>query len=378
MNEPFHDDEARRTHPLWLPQDEANRAPAAGTPSWRTRFALVLLVPLLIATGFVVGRELGPNGEPPSGIASDPDGSSQVAEPLPEELAADEPVAAIAQRVLPSVVHIDTGFGVGSGVIYDADGLVVTAAHVVEGANVVDVRLSTGRRVAGRVLGTDSNSDIAVVRVEASDLPAATFADDEPTVGQLAVAIGSPFGLESTVTSGVVSAVNRAVQRPDGTFQTMLQTDAPINPGNSGGALVDRTGRVIGINDAIRSTTGGSQGVGFAVPVGVARWVAERIIDGKAVEPAMLGIGGGPVPDGRAGALVTQVIPGSPADDAGVREGDVITKVGGTFVESMEDLAAVIRSMPPGQKVTLEIERDDETTRITATLEAQSQVQGTG
>ncbi|HVM35494.1 MAG TPA: trypsin-like peptidase domain-containing protein [Actinomycetota bacterium] len=370
-----------QTRPLWLPQDEADRVPPAQTPSarsWRTRFALVLLVPLLVATGFVAGRELGGEETTASPGVSERDVSSAAPAPLPDEVAADEPVAAIAERVLPSVVQIDTGFGVGAGVIYDADGLIITAAHVVEGANVVDVRLSTGRRIEGRVLGSDPNSDIAVVRADASNLPAATLAEDEPTVGQLAVAIGSPFGLESTVTAGVVSAVNRAVQRPDGTFQTMVQTDAPINPGNSGGALVDRTGRVIGINDAIRTTTGGNQGVGFAVPIDVVRWVADRIINGEPVEPAMLGVSGGPVPDGRAGALVTQVIPGSPADDAGIREGDVITTIDGTFVESMEDLAAVIRSIPPGEEVTLEVERDDATLELTTTLEAQSEVQETG
>ena len=141
---------------------------------------------------------------------------------------------------------------------------------------------------------------------------------------------------------------------------------------------MDRTGRVIGINDAIRTTTGGNQGVGFAVPIDVVRWVADRIINGEPVEPAMLGVSGGPVPDGRAGALVTQVIPGSPADDAGIREGDVITTIDGTFVESMEDLAAVIRSIPPGEEVTLEVERDDATLELTTTLKAQSEVQETG
>jgi putative serine protease PepD len=374
-------EDSHPTSPLWLPQDEADRVPPAQPPSarsWRTRFALVLVVPLLVATGFVAGREFTGDQTTASPSPSEQQPSSSAFAPLPDDLAADEPVAAIAQRVLPSVVQIDTGFGVGAGVIYDADGLVITAAHVVEGANVVDVRLSTGRRVDGRVLGADSNSDIAVVRVDASDLPAATLAEDEPRVGQLAVAIGSPFGLESTVTAGVVSAVNRAVQRPDGTFQTMVQTDAPINPGNSGGALVDRTGRVIGINDAIRTTTGGNQGVGFAVPIDVVRWVTDRIIDGEPVEPAMLGVSGGPVPDGRAGALVTQVIPGSPADDGGIREGDVITTIDGTFVESMEDLAAVIRSIPPGEEVTLEVDRDGSTLEVTTTLEAQSEVQESG
>lgn len=374
-------DDASDTSPLWQPAEEPDRdpdPPSPARPSWGARLALVLLLPLLVGTGFVVGRQTGDEQAPPAPAERNDSSSAAAPAPLPEELAGDEPVAAVAQTVLPSVVQIDTGTGLGSGVIYEPDGLVLTAAHVVEGARDVSVRLSDGRRVDGRVLGADPNTDVAVVRIEESNLPAVTFADEDPIVGQLAVAIGSPFGLENTVTSGVVSAVNRAVQRPDGTFQTMLQTDAPINPGNSGGALVDRLGRLIGINDAIRTTTGGNQGVGFAVPIDVARWVADRLVAGESVEPAMLGISGGPTVDGRAGALVTQVIAGSPADDAGLREGDVITAIDGSLIESMEDLAAVIRSMPPGEDVVLTVERDDDTIEVTATLLGQSEVQQTG
>jgi S1-C subfamily serine protease len=377
-HEPVRDE----TTPLWLPQDEAPAAPPPPSPSapaWR-RVALVLLIPLLIAAGFLVGRT-SVEDDPSTTRAPGEQGAPRAAAPapLPEDVAGEEPVAAVAQAVLPSVVQIGVpGSGLGSGVIYDADGLIMTAAHVVEGTDVVDVRLSDGSRLEGRVVGSDPNSDIAVVRVDESGLPAAALSDEDPVVGQLAVAIGSPFGLESTVTSGVISAVSRAVQRPDGTFQTMIQTDAPINPGNSGGALVDRRGRVIGINDAIRTTTGGNVGVGFAVPIDVAQWVAQQLVAGKTVEPAMLGISGGPVRDGRAGALVTQVIAGSPAARAGVQEGDVITAIDGTLVESMEDLAAEIRSMPPGEEVTLTIDRDGETIEVRATLASQSEVQRTG
>jgi putative serine protease PepD len=186
-----------------------------------------------------------------------------------------------------------------------------------------------------------------------------------PQVGQLAVAIGSPFGLEQTVTSGIVSAVNRTLVNPDGqTVSNVLQTDAPINPGNSGGALADREGRVIGINSAIRASSGGGNvGVGFAVPIDTAARVAEAIVRGQPVRTGYLGITGSDAPDG-AGAVVGSIESGSPAASAGLRIGDRITRFDAQPVTGMADVIARVRAAAPGSSVTLEIVRDGQVKQI--------------
>ena len=193
-----------------------------------------------------------------------------------------EPVAAIAEAVGPAVVQIETTSGVGSGVIYDASGLILTAAHVVDGASVVLVRLSDGTAVQGTVVGAHAETDVAVVSIAGSaDLPIAELAIGvDPDVGSLAVALGSPFGLDQTVTAGVVSAV-----RTVGGIG-MVQTDAAINPGNSGGPLVDRLGRIIGINDQIFTLGGANEGVGFAISIDIAVLVADQLVAGEEVRLA--------------------------------------------------------------------------------------------
>jgi serine protease Do len=182
------------------------------------------------------------------------------------------------------------------------------------------------------------------------------------------VAIGSPFGLEGSVTSGVVSAVNRSLPTQDGAVFEVLQTDAPINPGNSGGALADRQGRVIGINDSIRSESGGNEGVGFAIPIDIAAASAARIVQGKSAESGYLGVSGTDPTLGQAGALVNEVVDGGPASKAGLQVGDLVVSVNGKQVQSMDDLAAQIRILGPGQKVELGIVRDGKQQTITATL----------
>lgn len=189
----------------------------------------------------------------------------------------DEPVADVAEALLPSVVQIEHDGGVGSGFVYNDQGQILTAAHVVEGTNQVRVRLSDGRTVTGTVLGRDGVADIAVVQADISGIPPAPLAlDKPPRVGQLAVAIGSPFGFQQTVTSGVVSAVGRSLTVGGQVIDGLIQTDAPINSGNSGGPLADRFGRVIGINVAIATRSGGSDGLGFSVPIAKAIAIAER------------------------------------------------------------------------------------------------------
>jgi putative serine protease PepD len=294
------------------------------------------------------------------------------AAPAPSRPAAPgrEPVAAVAKALLPSVVQLETGAGLGSGVIYDSGGLVLTAAHVVDGASQVTVRLADGARIAGEVVGLDHGTDVAVVRVRRSGLPAAQLAVGAPLrVGQLAVAIGSPFGLEGTVTSGVVSAVGRSVPMGDGSsVASMIQTDAPINPGNSGGALADRSGRVIGINDSIRSTTGSNAGVGFAIPIEVAASVADALLQGREPSIGFLGVSGTDPTSGPGGALVTEVHPGTPAARAGVRPGDLITSWDGTAIEGMEGLAAEVRRTRPGTQVALEVLRSGARISIEVTV----------
>lgn len=281
-----------------------------------------------------------------------------------------EPASAAAARVAPAVVLIDVpNFGQGSGIVYDADGRIVTNAHVVGTATDVNVVLANGRRVEGTVIGRDTRVDVAVIEIDATEIPAvAEFAaDDTVAVGQLAVAIGSPFGLDQTVTAGIVSAIDRVIdngleeQNPVG----MLQTDAPINPGNSGGALVDREGRVIGMNTSIRTDgTDGNLGVGFAIPSDTIRLIADRIINGEPLDFGLLGVNLDQPVTGDAGALVVSANEGGPAANAGIVEGDLVVGFDGEPVRSTFDLAAKVRITTPDTAVELDIIRNGETITI--------------
>ena len=283
--------------------------------------------------------------------------------------------AFVAKALGPSVVQIETPLGIGSGVVYD-DGLILTNHHVIEGTTDLVVQLSDGRRLRGSVLGSEPNVDIAVVSVgEGNDLPIAPLATDErPQVGQVAIAIGSPFRLQQTVTEGIVSAVDRPV--PTGSVYTaMIQTDAPINPGNSGGALADRDGRVIGINTAIQ-TDGNSNtnaGIGFAIPIDTAVSVADRIVAGVPIEAGFLGVAGDQAVDGSAGVEVTNVTAGSAADDAGLQVGDLILSIDGAPVTAFEELAGLVVAQRPGDVVALEVVRNGQPLTIEATLGAREE-----
>lgn len=293
--------------------------------------------------------------------------------PLLEDPTSGERIAQVAELVLPSVVQIEVPFGVGSGVIFQPDGTILTAAHVVQGTDRVTVRLSDGTRVEGRVLGADTSNDIAVVKVDQEGLPAAPLAlDEEPRVGQWVVALGSPWGLEATVTAGIVSAVNQTILGPDGLPRAMIQTDAAINPGNSGGPLVDLSGRVIGINVSIFSTSGANSGVGFAVPIERAYRVATAFLEGRQFVPGFLGVRVGEAADGKAGAVITEITPGSAAEKAGLRVGDRVIRVEDVEIADPSDLAAQIRGFEAGDTVTLEVVRGGETVTLTATLGASS------
>jgi S1-C subfamily serine protease len=265
------------------------------------------------------------------------------------------------------MVQIEVGFGLGSGFVYEEDH-VLTAAHVVEGSNNVVVRFADGTQAQGVVLGTDPVHDLAVIEVETNDTPPAPLAlDDPPIVGQLAVALGSPWGLEQTVTSGVVSAVDRPIANAT-SAQVLIQTDASINPGNSGGALADRQGRVIGVNIEIFTQTGTNSGVGFAVPIGVAHGIAQQLVAGTPIETAYLGVTGEDATGEQAGALITEIVAAGPASEAGLQVGDLVTAVDAQGVRSMPDLAGRIRSYSPNDQVVLDVLRNGESINVTVTL----------
>ncbi len=266
----------------------------------------------------------------------------------------------------------------GSGVIFDAKaGYILTNAHVVENATEITVTLQDGRDLKAEVIGSDSQSDIAVLRVKPDGLSQIVLGDSSKAeVGDFVVAIGNPFGLAHTVTSGIVSALSRSGINPDG-YEDFIQTDASINPGNSGGALVNLRGELIGINTAILSRSGGNIGIGFAIPVNMARNVMNQLVKYGAVRRGQLGVSMYTVtPDvahslglpSATGALVSQVVEGSPAAAAGLRKGDVITSVNGQAVKSNSELRNIIGLRQVGDRIDIGLTRDGKPMRVTAVI----------
>ena len=292
----------------------------------------------------------------------------------PVDDSGDEPVVAVAEALFDSVVLVSVpGEGFGSGIVFDEEGRIVTNAHVVDAAIEVVVTLPNGREISAEVIGVDVRRDVAVLRLaEGQDslVPVVFAFSSDLEVGQLAVALGSPFDLDRTVTAGIVSALGRVInsygcesgtRSPTCASVAMIQTDAPINPGNSGGPLADRNGRVIGMNTAIQSTGFGNIGVGFAIPSDTVVLVARRLILGLPVGTAWLGIRGETPTDGRIGAVVVEVVEGSPADQAGLHVGDRIFRSDGRVIRDMSSLRADIQIRLPGERVDLEYERDGAT-----------------
>jgi putative serine protease PepD len=354
--------------PGWGPPSPGSGGRPPGGRRTARLIAGVVAVLVLLGAGFGLGQ-LRDRGSSNASAASGAPGIPVTVTPSRIN-AGEEPVAAVAKALLPSVVQIETEQGLGSGVIYDQRGYILTAAHVVDSSGgQVTVRLANGTKLNGRVLGTDDGTDIGVVKVDGNNLKPAALALKVPLqVGQTAVAIGSPFGLEGSVTSGVVSAVNRSLPASGGNVFEVIQTDAPINPGNSGGALADREGRVIGINDSIQSESGGNEGVGFAVPIDIAAASATHIVQGKPTQTGYLGVGGTDPTLGRPGALINEVVSGGPADKAGLQVGDLVIAVNGKQVQGMDDLAAQIRLLGAGQRAELTIIRDGKQQTLTASL----------
>jgi Do/DeqQ family serine protease len=279
--------------------------------------------------------------------------------------------------------------GLGSGVIVSSDGYIVTNNHVIEGADKLTVMIGDdGVESAARVVGTDPRTDIAVIKVDLTNLPTLELGNsDSLRTGHWVVAIGSPFGeaLRHTVTTGIVSALGRNIGIVDSEnrsgytgFESFIQTDAAINPGNSGGALVDLRGRLVGINTAISSTSGSNSGVGFAIPINLVREIAQQLADNGRVVRGYLGVqiqvitpeiqSSLSLPD-RRGALVGDVTAGGPAARAGVQRGDVIRTINGTAVKDMNDLRMRIASTPPGREVRLGLWREGHERAVTVTLD---------
>src|SRR6266550_3624187 len=264
----------------------------------------------------------------------------------------------------------------GSGVIASPDGYIVTNGHVVADADEIVVRLSDHSEHRAKVVGVDARTDVALLKIDARDLPALPFGDsDRLQVGEPVMAIGNPFGLEQTVTTGIVSAKERFIG--SGPYDDFIQTDASINPGNSGGPLVDTRGTLIGINTAIFSQTGGSVGIGFAIPVNLAKDVLRQLKDRGEVVRGYLGVAVMPITpearkaaglDGSRGALVAETVAGSPAASAGVKPGDVIVAFQGEPIQNPHDLTRRVASTPPGSKVTLRVARAGRETAVEATL----------
>ena len=265
--------------------------------------------------------------------------------------------------------------GLGSGVIVSPDGYILTNNHVVKDATEILVAMADGRQFPAKVIGTDPKTDVALIKIKADKLPALTFADSSETaVGDVVLAVGNPFGLSQTVTEGIVSAKDRVTGEGDEDF---IQTDAAINPGNSGGALVDTEGRLVGINAEILSRTGGNQGIGFAIPSNLCQWVMTSLVKNGHVERGFLGVSLQNLTPALAqnfkldrinGALVADVSPGSPAEKAGFKSGDVIREYNGQAVKDRTQLKLQVAQTTPGTKVPVAVVREGKTETLDVTV----------
>jgi serine protease Do len=305
-----------------------------------------------------------------------PSPSAPAAAPAPGSASTVDVVA----RLEPSVVTIQTANGIGSGVVYRADGVIVTNAHVVGDAERVQVSFADGTQVPGRVTASDDLTDLAVVKVQRTGLPAVTVRPDLPRPGETALAIGSPLGFENTVTMGIVSGLSRQIPGSASAghpLVDLIQTDAAISPGNSGGALIDGQGRLIGLNEAYIPPSAGAVSLGFAIPAATVVDAADQLLTAGKVTHPYLGVVLATVTADvaralgmkvSAGALVRQVAAGGPAATAGVRQGDVIVGFNGATVTAVEDVYAALRKVDPGDTATVDINRGGDTVQVRVTL----------
>jgi S1-C subfamily serine protease len=349
----------------------ARRPPAVPT-------LLATLVSSLALAGCTIGDDGGGDAQPAAqSVATTTERSTTTIAGSASTSSFDD-IPELVEELQPSVVSIVVDTGEGSGVIVDED-TVVTNAHVAEGARRVQVVLASGRRVEANVEAVDIRTDLAVLSVAGEDLPGATFAEELPRVGELAIAIGNPLGFEQTVTAGIVSGLHRAIPSSGQTpaLIDLIQTDAPISPGNSGGALVNGRGEVIGVNVAYIPPEARAVSIGFAIPAATVTSVVEQLERTGRVRHAYLGVQPADLTpqvastfgiDLESGVLVTVVTDGSPAGEAGVEEGDVIVSADGEEVRIVEDLLSQLREHEPGDRLELELVRDGERRTVTATL----------
>lgn len=373
FREPPAPDDRLWRHPSELPAPAVARPARLGTPGrqmWLLAAASALGASILTAGLIVALGAVDLNSATVTPIVE-----RQVVRPETTSLSTPlPPVVEISDRIRPAIAQLQVRLAdhtsTGSGVIFRSDGHLLTNFHVVDGATDIQVVLSSGHQLSGRVVGSDRDTDMAVVKIDGGPFPVATLGSaDELKAGQTAIAIGSPMGLAGgpSVTVGVVSALHRQVKgRVDGpTLVDMVQTDAPISPGSSGGALLDDSGSVIGITTVAASGDSSADGLGFATPIDVARSVAEELIATGKVVHVWIGVEGNDLDGPTAGALnvdggamVAQVTNGSPAQQAGLNARDVIVAVNGTQVRSMGELVVALRGRAPGEAVTLEVMRD--------------------
>jgi S1-C subfamily serine protease len=337
---------------------------------------MVLAGALALSGCTLAGGTEGPDGAtPPAETAPAEPGQGADSATAEEDRAEDDGSMAIpdiVDAVQPSVVTIFTEGGLGSGVIYSEDGLILTNEHVVRNNTQVEVAFADGQRVAGTVTAADRVSDLALVQAEREDLPAARFQSGLPEIGELAVVIGSPLGFENTVTSGIISGLHRQIPGSASSSQSLvdlIQTDAAISPGNSGGAVVNGQGEIIGISEAYIPPQAGAVALGFAIPAPTATAIAEELLEDGTADHAYLGLTPGAITpqianelglEDTTGTMVMSVAEGGPADEAGLRPGDVLTTLEGEELDSPEDLLAALRRLDPGDTTTVGFERGNE------------------
>jgi len=333
---------------------------------WPMLAPLLVIVALAAGTGtWLVARNN--NDDRPSAARALPATEG----PLPGLKQSGNSVSQIYRAASPAVVSVRSGGGEGTGFVVESDGTIVTNEHVVGSAQSVQVRFGDhGATVDAEVLGADASSDLAVLKVAASNVGGITplkLADsDAVKVGDQVVAIGNPFGLDRTATSGIVSAIGRQIEAPDGfSIDKVIQTDAPINPGNSGGPLLDTQGKVIGINSQIAGGSGGNVGIGFAVPSNKVREVIPPLAKGTTIERPYLGVS---TTESAQEVTVAEVKPGGPAEQAGLRTGDVVVAVDGKNVGEASDVAAAIAGKRPGDTVAIEVRRGGQSQTVEVEL----------